>query len=243
MRFSYRPAMATRSASAAPTRFEGFADADARFFHALARNQTRAWFQAHRHEYETGWVAPMHRLLAELCEAIDPYFARHPLGEPKVFRIYRDVRFSKDKSPFKTHVGGYVPLQSDVRGPAQPIAVYVQLGTETFVGAGHYMMDAAQLARYRAAVLDDAAGAELARLVAGARKAGCRLGGRETLQRVPRGVDPDHPRAELLKHKGLTLHFGAVPKRLIASRALLGWIAREVKKAAPVVEWLAEVTG
>src|SRR5690242_8529938 len=106
------------AAPAVPAPFEGFADREGRFFRALARNQNRAWFERHRREYETGWLAPMKALLAEVRERIDPFFRRHPLGEPKVFRIYRDVRFSKDKAPYKTHIGGYVGIQDTGAGPS-----------------------------------------------------------------------------------------------------------------------------
>ena len=228
---------------AAPTRFEGFADADARFFRTLAKHQRREWFQAHRAEYDDGWVTPMRLLLAELRERIDPLFVRHALGEPKIFRIHRDVRFSKDKSPYKTHVGGYVPLAGAGKGPGQPVPVYVQLGTETFVGAGHYMMEPAQLARYRAAVLDDDAGPALARIVSGLEKAKFRIVSFDALKKVPRGIDPAHPRAELLKRKSLAVEFPALPKRLVVSRALVNWLVERADKARPLVEWLADQTG
>ena len=232
-----------RPAAAVDARFEGFADADGKFFRALKKHQTRDWFQAHRLEYDDGWVTPMKCLLAELRERIDPLFVRHALGDPKVFRIYRDVRFSKDKSPYKTHIGGYLPLAGAGRGPGQPVPVYVQLGTETFVGAGHYMMDPAQLARYRAAVLDDKTGKALARIVAGLEKAKFRIVSFDALKNVPRGVDPAHPRAELLKRKSLAVEFPTLPKRLVVSRALIGWLVERIERARPLVEWLADETG
>ncbi len=83
----------SKGARAATARFEGFADREGRFFRALARNQRREWFDAHRCEYEDGWQTPMRLLLAEVRERLDPLFPHHPLGAPKVFRIYRDVRF------------------------------------------------------------------------------------------------------------------------------------------------------
>src|SRR5215831_4431175 len=154
--------MAKRLSTAEP-RFEGFADREARFFRALARNQNRDWFQAHRREYEDGWLEPMKMLLAEVRDRIDGFFAQHPLAEPKVFRIYRDVRFSKDKSPYKTHIGGYIRVASDSDaggdGPAATAPLYLHIGAgEIFVCAGHYMMDPEQLARFRAAVVDDRRG-------------------------------------------------------------------------------------
>ena len=231
-----------KRAAAAPTRFEGFADTDCRFFRALAKHQKREWFQSHRAEYDTGWVAPMRLLLDELRERIDPLFVRHALGDPKIFRINRDVRFSKDKSPYKTHIGAYIPMGS-AGGPHNPVPVYVQLGTSTFIGAGHYLMEPSQLVRYRAAVLDDATGASLARIVAGLEKAKFQIRSFDALKKVPRGMDPDHPRADLLKRKSLAVGFPTLPKRLIVSRALVGWLVERIERARPLVEWLADATG
>ena len=232
-----------RPSALADARFEGFADTEGRFFRALAKHQNRDWFQAHRAEYDDGWVAPMRLLLDEVRERIDSLFVRHALGDPKIFRIHRDVRFSKDKSPYKTIIGGYVPLAGGSRGPSHPVPVYVQLGTETFVGAGHYMMDPAQVARYRAAVLDDGTGKALARIVAALEKAKFRIVSYDALKKVPRGVDPAHPRAELLKRKSLAVEFPALPKRLVVSRALIGWLVERIERARPLVEWLADETG
>src|SRR5438552_11621849 len=147
-------------------RFEGFADREGRFFRALARNQRREWFAAHRREYEEGWLEPMKGLLAEVRERLDRLFPHHPLGAPKVFRIHRDVRFAKDKSPYKTHIGGYVAIDGAGDGPAVPAALYVHIrASERFVAAGQYMMQPDRLARFREAVLDDRRGAELAALL------------------------------------------------------------------------------
>ena len=227
--------------TAAPARFEGFADRDGRFFRALARNQKRDWFERHRREYEEGWLAPMRALLGEVRERIDPFFPQHPLGEPKVFRIHRDVRFSRDKSPYKTHIGGYVALGAG-RGPAAPAALYVHLGArEVFVAAGQYMMDPGQLACFREAVLDERRGGGLAAILRRLARAGFAVGSYETLQRVPRGVDPAHPRADLLKRKGLIVTFPDPAPRLLVSRALVDWLVTHTRRVVPLVEWLASV--
>ena len=84
---------------ATPDRFEGFPDSEARFFKQLAKNNRRDWFVAHRKDFDEGWAAPMNALLSELREKIDRHYPHCDLGEPKQFRIFRDVRFSKDKSP------------------------------------------------------------------------------------------------------------------------------------------------
>jgi uncharacterized protein (TIGR02453 family) len=230
-----------RTALAAPERFEGFADRDGRFFRALATHQTRPWFDAHRHEYEAGWAAPMKALLVEVRDRIDRFFPHLPLAEPKVFRIYRDVRFSKDKSPYKTHIGGYVAVEGGGRGPAVASPLYLHIaGTERFACAGHYMMDADQLARFRRAVLDERRGASLATLAKKLVRAGYAVGSHETLAKVPRGIDPAHPRADLLKRKGIIVTFPALPRELLVSRGLVDWLVKQVKPIVPLVEWLAE---
>jgi uncharacterized protein (TIGR02453 family) len=225
-----------------PTRFEGFADRDARFFRALAKNQRREWFEMHRREYEEGWNAPMKALLAEVRERIDPLFPQHPLGAPKIFRIYRDVRFAKDKSPYKTHIGGYVAIDDGGHGPSAAAALYVHVGArELFVASGQYMMDPAQLARFREAVLDDGRGRALDAILAKLTRARFALGSHDLLQRVPRGLDPDHPRADLLKRKGLIVSFPGPPRDLLVKRTLVDWLVRHVKPVVPLVEWLAAV--
>jgi uncharacterized protein (TIGR02453 family) len=227
-------------AAATPDRFEGFADRDARFFRALAKNQRRDWFEMHRDEYERGWLRPMKGLLAEVRERIDGLFPHHPLAEPKVFRIHRDVRFSKDKSPYKTHIGGFIGIDGGGRGPGAVAPLYVHLGAgERFVAAGHYMMDGPQLARFRAAVLDERRGRQLATALSALARAGFEPGSHEVLKKVPRGVDPAHPRAELLRRKGLIVSFPTLPPALLVGRGLVDWLVRHTKRVVPVVEWLA----
>jgi len=231
-----------RAARAASPGFEGFADRDGRFFRALARNQRREWFEAHRGEYELGWLAPMKALLAEVRERIDALFPHHPLGEPKVFRIHRDVRFSRDKSPYKTHIGGYVAIDGAGRGPSAPAALYVHLGaTEVFVAAGQYMMDPGQLARFREAVVDERRGGELVTILRKLARAGFGVASHDVLQRVPRGLDAGHPRADLLKRKGLIVTFPEPPRELLVTRTFVDWLVTHTKRAVPLVEWLASL--
>jgi len=225
------------------TRFEGFADRDGTFFQALACNQRREWFEAYRSTYEDGWLTPMKALLAEVRERVEPLFRHEALSPLKVFRIHRDVRFSKDKSPYKTHIGGYVAVEGGGQGPSAPAAFYVHIGaSELFVAAGQYMMDAAQLAQFRAAVVDDRRGRALASLLGKLTRAGYEVGSHGALQRVPRGFDPDHPRADLLKRKGLIVSFPAPPRRLLVSHAFVDWLVTQTKPTVPLVEWLAAAT-
>ena len=115
-------------------------------------------------------------------------------GEPKIFRPYRDIRFSKDKTPYKTHIGATV---GD--------SCYVQLSVEGLgAGAGMWEMNPEQLARYREAVAGDRSGAELEEIVAGLEQADVTVHGHGALKSAPRGYPADHPRIALLRYKGLT---------------------------------------
>lgn len=226
------------------TNFEGFADGEGKFFKALAKHNDREWFAAHKDEFEEGWHAPMKLLLADVREAIDRSFAHCDLGEPKVFRIFRDVRFSKDKSPYKTNIGGLIPLQRTGKSVTDvPMALYFQVGAkETFAGAGHYMMGPESLARYRVAVADEARGKELQKLLAKLDKKGFPARSYESTKRVPRGYEPDHPREDLLRRKGLVAMFPPLPKGILKTPKLTKWLADSCKTAAPFVEWLMFAT-
>jgi uncharacterized protein (TIGR02453 family) len=149
------------------------------------------------------------------------------------------VRFSKDKSPYKTNIGGHVSVQGPAKATEMPAALYFHVGHDrTFAAAGHYMMDPRALARYRAAVGDAVRGKELEKILARLDKKGFVAEAHETLQRVPKGYDATHPRAELLKRKGLVVLFPGVPKNLLTSPKLVAWLASNAKEVAPLVEWL-----
>ncbi len=222
--------------------FTGFADATGSFFRKLSKNQTREWFQSHKSEFDEGWNTPMKSLLDDVAEKIDAAFPHADLGPPKVFRIFRDVRFSKDKSPYKTHIGGYVPTLRAGQGHEVPIALYLHVGLpNTFAAAGHHMMDGPALERFRAAVADKR-GVELDKILGGLKKKGFSVDSHDTYKKVPKGYDPEHPRAEHLKRKGLTVGFPDMPKGILATPKLVPWLVGHVKSAAPLVEWLVFAT-
>lgn len=219
--------------------FSGFADTRRSFFRALAKNQARDWFKAHEDEYRHGWLEPMHALLWDVRTKLVKIYGDAALDPPKVFRIHRDVRFSRDKSPYKTHIGGFLPIAGrGSTGEPGPVALYLHVGTDNYVGAGNWIMEPAQLTAYRAALLDERRGGELTRILAKLDKAGFRVGSHDALKRVPRGFDPEHPRAELAKRKGLVVAFPDLPLELLTSRELVDWLARHARSAAAIVEWL-----
>jgi uncharacterized protein (TIGR02453 family) len=168
----------------AETTFRGWPTAAVQFLEGIERDNSKAYWSAHRDIYHTKVRGPMEALLAELA----PEF-----GEGRVFRPYRDVRFSRDQSPYKTNIAarndaGYFSLSAEVLG----------------VGTGLYMPAPGQLARFRAAVAASRSGSELTGLVDGLRHKRIEVGAHEVLKSAPRGYPPDHPRIELLRYKGLT---------------------------------------
>lgn len=232
-----------RLPAATPAPFRGFPDARGDFFLALALQNDRDWFNAHRAEYEQGWAAPMASLLDEVHGKLGRIYGRHRLGAPKVFRLNRDVRFSKDKTPYKTHVAGWIPLESGGKASpgVTPAAIYLHVGVdERSTGSGCWMLEPDALKRFRAALLDPRRGAALARHLAALTARGFTASSAESLVRVPAGVDPDHPRAALLRMKGLVVDPGDVPKRLITRPDLVGWLVEQARAAEPVVNWLAD---
>jgi len=152
------------------------------FFLGLRANNNKAWFDAHRRQYEDEVKAPLVALLAALEAEFGP---PHRISRP-----HRDIRFSADKSPYKLNI--YADCEH---------GGYLALDAEGLVAAGgRYMVDDAQLKRLREATAADRSGKELVAIVAALRKKGYEVEGQE-LKRVPSPYPQDHPRAELLRHK------------------------------------------
>jgi len=164
--------------------FRGWPAEAIEFYEGLEADNTRAYWQDHKKEYEELVKAPMVELLAELAGEF---------GEGKIFRPFRDVRFSKDKSPYKTAIGATLERGGYVQFSSHGLAA----------GTGYYVMMPDQLEQYRRAVDDDKSGEELAGIAAGLRKARIDVTGHDTLKTAPKGYPKDHPRIELLRHKGL----------------------------------------
>ena len=217
------------------TTFKGF-DRDAmQFLHELSLEMNRDWFEANKKRYQTVRVEPMQALLDTLATKLARTYAPLKLATPKLFRIYRDVRFSKDKTPYKTHVAGALSLGNG------PTVLYMHLGVdEDYVGSGVYFFEDKQLPRWRKLVAADKTGKEIAGIVSKLRKAGYGAGGHEDYKKVPKGFAPDHPRAEFLKMRGLTAGFPDSPRGMIHKPGFVDWLAKHAAATAPMVKWLAK---
>ena len=225
------------------TSFRGF-DRDAmQFWHELASEMSKEWFTANKQRYQTVWVEPLMTLLGDVARGLAPAYKPYKLAEPGVLRIYRDLRFSADKTPYKTHIAGVIRLGGARIAEAGNAVLYLHLGLdEEFVGVGCYQFDATRTARWRRAVVG-APGAALLRIMATLRRKGYEPGGYESYARVPKGFAPDHPRAELLKYKGLICRFPVIPDGLLHRPELARWLIAHGKATAPLVVWLRRYLG
>lgn len=210
--------------------FDGFGSQAVRFFEELATNNNKAFFTSHRAVYDQHVREPLERLLAEVDEEF---------GDGKVFRPNRDVRFSHDKSPYK--LAGAAAIGDNDQSSA---VYYVQIGPDgLFVASGIYLMTRDQLARFYAAVDDDAAGKKLEKLVRTTRAAGLEVGG-SALKTGPRGYPKDHPRIELLRHKSLTVSQTYSPDQdWLFTPSALERVVQLWRDAAPINGWLAKHVG
>lgn len=202
--------------------FQGFPVEGLDFYERLAADNTRAFWQANRAVFDAAVREPMR----ELCEELDEYGPFH------LFRPHNDLRFSKDRPPYKTHQGAYAESEGGA-------GHYVQLSAAgLFCGAGYYAMAKDQLERFQAAVDAEAVGAELVELCASLTRAGYSLGAIGELKTAPRGFPKDHPRIELLRRKGLiaSKDFGApawLHTRRATTRVRDAW-----RGAADLCAWL-----
>ena len=206
-----------------PMAFQGWPIEAVEFYEGLEADNSKVYWQDNKAVYDRHVKAPMEELLAELGEEF---------GTGKIFRPYRDVRFSADKTPYKTNCAATIG------------SGYVSFTAEGLsVGGGLYMPDPKALARYREAVDKQKSGAELATIVAALHKAGYQTMAHEVLKTAPRGVPKDHPRIDLLRRTSLSLGARIKAGRGIGRDAALEFVAGTWRAARPVTSWLDDNVG
>jgi uncharacterized protein (TIGR02453 family) len=198
--------------------FTGFPREATEFFRQLSRNNNREWFQAHKDVYERACREPVKALIAEL----------DPVGSAHISRINRDMRFSRDGAPYKTHIAAGVRRS------------YINLSSEgLWIGTGMYRPEPAVLQKVRQAIDADKPGRELARIVTALRKQGYDVGTHETVNSAPRGFAADHPRIDLLRMKDIFAGKLITPGPVLASRKAVAAVKKVMADVHPLGEWLA----
>ncbi|ACZ90635.1 DUF2461 domain-containing protein [Streptosporangium roseum] len=202
--------------------FSGFPDEAFLFYEGLEADNSKTYWTRHKQVYDDMVKAPM----AALGEELSTEF-----GRVHLFRPHRDVRFAKDKSPYKTHQGAYAAT-------AEAIGYYVQLDASGLhAGAGLYSAQGDQLARYRQAVDEELSGVPLEKIVAGLAAAGYGIDG-DRLKTRPRGVPEGHPRLDLLRHRSLHAGLRFAPEPWVHTPEVLDRVRAVWRDLTPLVEWL-----
>jgi uncharacterized protein (TIGR02453 family) len=217
--------------------FEGFPKECIRFIKQLKRNNNREWFEKHREEFEQNAKIPMLSFIA----ALQPHFARFAPEfdlNPKrsIFRVYRDIRFSSDKTPYKTHIAAHFVLRGRPKGFIGS-GYYIQIEPgEFFVGGGIYLPDGDQLKKIRNAIATH--GEEFLSIVENRRfKKRFAPYDWSKLQRVPKGYNANHPMADWLMFKQFFVGV-SLPESKCYHESLLDETAQICEEAAPLVRFL-----
>ncbi len=215
------------------TGFDCFPAGALRFLTDLKANNTRDWFAAHKAEFETLIKHPAQAFAADVAGVLQDLTGQ--THDSKVFRIHRDVRFSKDKTPYNSHV--HIAWSLAKGGPAWFFGLTPEALT---FGCGVMAFDKPGLARFRDHVLGPN-GAALADVTEALHGQGARISAPE-LKRVPAGCDKDHPRAELLRHKGLTVWFDAQGPDMAVQPGLVAQTRAQFEALRPVFDQLLPIT-
>jgi len=203
--------------------FRGWPAEALEFYEGLEADNSRAYWTDHKAVYLETVYAPMAALLADLADEF---------GDGRIFRPYRDVRFSASKSPYKTNIAATLG------------AGYVQLSADGLAaGSGMYYFAADQLERYRRLVADDATGLDLERVVAEVRRAKVDVVGTEPLKTAPRGYPKDHPRIEFLRNKGLIAWKPWPVAAWLGTAGAKTRLTEFFRAALPLRTWLDEHVG
>jgi uncharacterized protein (TIGR02453 family) len=191
-------------------------------------DNSKAYWTDHKPIYDEHVHAPMVALLAELADEF---------GDGKVFRPYRDVRFSKDKTPYKDHCGAIVRANAGLGG------YYVQVSADgLMVASGYYETNSDQVERFREAVADERRGSDLQRRLAALERAGFEIAGNK-LKTRPRGYDAEHPRIDLLRHKSLYGYRRWEPDEWLHTAEAAKRVREAWRKLGPLGEWLNDHVG
>jgi uncharacterized protein (TIGR02453 family) len=203
--------------------FQGWPVEALEFLEGLEADNSKTYWQRNRSVYDTSVRAPMDALIEELA----PEF-----GEGRIFRPYRDVRFSADKSPYKTHIAATIGNG------------YVQLSSGALAaGAGMWEMAPDQLERYREAVDAERTGRKLAGIVAAIRARGADVMGHGALKTAPKGYPKDHPRIELLRFKGIAAWHQWPAGPWLGKATSKDRVAALLRDAEPLNAWLRTQVG
>jgi len=221
--------------------FQGFPEAGIAFLRDLARHNDRDWFEAHRSAWDDGIVPAMLEwcgALAERLRDVMPALVFVPRVGGSVYRLNRDIRFSRDKRPYKTHVAALL-WEGGERHDSPGVYLHVDANDVIF-GGGIYVFEEARLDRWRKLLHNAASFERLEAALSAAKKAGLKLEVSDKLQRPARGFDPEGPQAELSKYKGLAVGKRAKPVGWLHTVEALDRSESVARAYAPLHAWMRD---
>ena len=222
--------------------FTGFPPETLDFLRDLGENNSKAWFDAHRAEYERDYLAPALAFIAAMdapLRRLNPTVHADPRVNGSLFRINRDVRFSRDKTPYKDHLDLFF-WAGEGRSRERPGFFFRLRFDRLILGAGIHAFDARMLEAYRASVLDDDRAMALVVALSEVAGAGASLKG-VGYRRVPAGFDPAHPRAGLLRHNALHASFDEPVPPSLSAPSFVDHCLDRFQPLAPLLAWVAEL--
>lgn len=229
--------------------FSGFSEETLSFYRGLTTHNTKEWFDEHKKDFENFVMEPARAFVVDMgsrLRTIAPGIISDPRVNKSLFRINRDTRFSKDKTPYKTHLAVWFWEGAGKRMECSGFYFHLE-PNRLMLGAGIYMFEKPALEEYRRSVVHPVHGPKLVEAIDALEgevqgSGGCGLYQGEQYKRVPRGYDPDHERADLLLNKGLVAgDDGKIPPELYSS-ALLDYCMMRYEKMLPLHRWLVEMT-
>jgi uncharacterized protein (TIGR02453 family) len=226
-------------------RFEGFPESGLQFLADLSQNNNREWFNEHKAQYLEYIVEPSKEFIKSVGEQLQ-FIAPHiqydtrTNGQGSLMRIYRDIRFSPDKTPYKTYVGIRFWEGSGKAKDNPGYSLWFD-HTGAALHVGMHGFSKALLEAYRKAVVDSDLGPELEKTISDVKAAGEYEVGGEHYKRVPRGYDKDHPRADLLRYNTLYITSPRIQPELLTSPKLTENVLSYFEQMAPVQRWLVKV--
>jgi len=224
--------------------FNGFTKETIDFFTQLKKNNNKVWFDEHKRDYDTFVMSPSREFvvtMGERLETLSPDIHADPRVNKSIFRIYRDIRFSKDKTPYKSHLAMWW-WEGD--GPRMDCSgYYFHLEPPTLMmGIGIYMFPKHVMQTYRDSVVDPVYGAALKDALKEVSKQDKYSIGGKHYKRVPRGYDPEHENVELLLYNGIHVGYETSIPDSFYSADLVEYCFQAYQDFYPIHEWLVEMT-
>jgi uncharacterized protein (TIGR02453 family) len=221
--------------------FEGFPESGLAFLRDLAAHNDRDWFEEHRAAWDAGIVPAMLAWCSDLAERLHDVMPRLvfvPRVGGSLYRLNRDIRFSRDKRPYKSHAAALMWEGSSEKHDAPGVYLHVS-PAEVIFGGGLYVFEENRLDRFRKLLHHESSAERLTAALAAAKKAGLKPEG-EQLVKPPRGFNPEGAFADLARYKGLVVGKTVKPARWLHSKEALDRSEAAARAYAPLHAWLRD---